>query len=151
AVRKRSSSAAHPRTTIRTKRTRSGAMARLISRLALGVALAAVLAGDGTAQSPSNATGWPGSNYNESANRYSPLDQITARNVASLQPAWRFHLKPANYTGALKLDEAIPVVIGNTMYVASPYGAVHALDATTGVENWKFQLPKNDVPSKRGL
>src|SRR5215467_1766868 len=68
AVRKRSSSAAHPRTTIRTKRTRSGAMARLISRLALGVGLAAVLAGDGTAQSPSSATGWPSSNYNESAN-----------------------------------------------------------------------------------
>jgi quinoprotein glucose dehydrogenase len=126
-------------------------MATFTSRLALGVAFAAALAGDGTAQSPSSATGWPGSNYNESANRYSPLDQIRAANVATLQPAWRFHLKPAGYSGALKLDEAIPVVIGNTMYVASPYGAVHALDATTGVEKWKFQLPNNDVPSKRGL
>src|ERR1700687_1490288 len=126
-------------------------MATFTSRLALGVAFAAALAGDGTAQSPPSATGWPGSNYNESANRYSPLDQIRAANVATLQPAWRFHLKPAGYSGALKLDEAIPVVIGNTMYVASPYGAIHALDATTGVEKWKFQLPNNDAPSKRGL
>jgi quinoprotein glucose dehydrogenase len=127
-------------------------MATLTSRLALGVAFAAVLAGIGAAQqASSNATGWPGSNYNETANRYSPLDQITAANVAQLQPAWRFHLKPAGYTGALKTDEAIPVVIGNTMFVASPYGAIHALDATTGVEKWKFPLPNNDVPSKRGL
>lgn len=126
-------------------------MAGFTSRLALGVAFAALLGATGGAQVSPNATGWSASNYNESANRYSPLDQITAANVATLQPAWRFHLKPAGYTGPLKVDEAIPVVIGNTMYIASPYGAIHALDATTGVEKWKFQLPNNDVPSKRGL
>jgi quinoprotein glucose dehydrogenase len=126
-------------------------MARFTSRLALGLAFAALSAATGGAQVPANATGWSASNYNESANRYSPLDQITAANVATLQPAWRFHLKPAGYTGPLKVDEATPVVIGNTMYIASPYGVVHALDATTGVEKWKFQLPNNDVPSKRGL
>src|SRR5712691_1406434 len=127
-------------------------MATFTSRLAMGVALAAASLGAiGAAQRPSSPTDWPSSNYNESANRYSPLDQINAANVATLQPAWRFHLKPAGYTGAPKVDEAIPVVIGNTMYLASPYGAIHALDATTGVEKWKFQLPNNDVPSKRGL
>ncbi len=123
-------------------------MATLASRLALGVAFAAVLAGSGAAQ---YASGWSASNYNESGNRYSPLDQINAANVATLLPAWRFHLKPASYTGPLKLSEAIPLVIGGTMYVASPYGAIHALDPATGVEKWKFQLPNNDVPSKRGV
>ena len=126
-------------------------MARFTSRLALGVAFAALLGATGGAQVRPTDTGWSASNYNESGNRYSPLDQITAENVATLQPAWRFHLKPAGYTGPLKVDEAIPVVIGNTMYIASPYGAIHALDATTGVEKWKFQLPNHDVPSKRGL
>lgn len=126
-------------------------MATLTSKLALGVAVAAVLSGTSGAQSPSGATDWPASNYNESGNRYSPLDQITPANVATLQPSWRFHLKPAGYTGPLKLDEAIPVVIGDTMYIASPYGFVHALDATTGAEKWKFKLPNNDVPSKRGV
>src|SRR6185295_14774019 len=115
-------------------RIRRGTMARFTSRLALGVALAALLGATAGAQVPPNATGWSASNYNESANRYRPLDQITAANVATLQPAWRFHLKPTGYTGPLKVDEAIPVVIGNTMYIASPYGAIHALDATTGVE-----------------
>ena len=123
-------------------------MARFASRLLLGVAVAAVLGSSSIAQ---NATGWSASNYNGSANRYSPLTQITAANVATLQPAWRFRLKPAGYTGPLKTDEAIPIVIGNTMYIASPYGAIHALDATTGQEKWKFQLPNGDVPSKRGL
>src|SRR5262245_65065465 len=132
-------------------RIRRVTMARCTSKLALAVVFAALLGSTGVAQVAANATGWSASNYNASANRYSPLDQITAANVATLQPAWRFHLKPAGYTGALKVDEAIPVVIGNTMYIASPYGAIHALDATTGVEKWKFQLPNNDVPSKRGL
>ena len=125
-------------------------MARFSSRLALGVAVAAVLSVSGAAQIPTPAGGWTASNFNETANRYSPLDQITAANVATLQPAWRFHMKPAGYTGALKTDEAIPVVIGNMMYVASPYGFVHALDATTGVEKWKFHLPrhKRDDPNE---
>ena len=104
-----------------------------------------------TAADPPAATGWPSSNYANSANRYSPLDQITAQNVATLQQVWSFHLKPATYTGRLREDEAIPIVIGNTLYLASPYGAIHALDATTGVEKWRFPLPNNDIPSKRGL
>ena len=33
----------------------------------------------------------------------------------------------------------------------SPYGAIIALDATTGAEKWRFQLPNNDTPSKRGI
>jgi quinoprotein glucose dehydrogenase len=126
-------------------------MVRLASRLALGAALAAATATVGIAQGKTGATDWPSTNYANSANRYSPLEQITAQNVATLQQAWSFHLKPAGYTGRSREDEAIPLVIGTTMYLASPYGAIHALDATTGVEKWKFQLPNNELPSKRGL
>src|SRR6185295_573239 len=97
------------------------------------------------------ATDWPSTNYDQSANRYSPLTQITAKNVSTLQQVWSFHLKPAGYTGRLREDEAIPIVIGNTMYLGSPYGAVIALDATTGAEKWRFQLPNNELPSKRGV
>jgi quinoprotein glucose dehydrogenase len=99
----------------------------------------------------SGATDWPSTNYDQSANRYSPLTQITARNVGTLQQVWSFHLKPAGFVGRMREDEAIPIVIGNTMYLASPYGAVIALDATTGAEKWRFQLPNNDTPSKRGV
>src|SRR5258706_15859218 len=103
-------------------------MARFVSRLALGAAFAVACAALISAQGTSSATGWPSANFSNTANRYSPLDQITAQNVATLQKAWSIHLKPAGYTGRLREQEAIPVVIGNTMYLASPYGAVIALD-----------------------
>ncbi len=129
----------------------SRALAGLASRLVVGVAVAAALAAASSAQGTRGATDWPNTNYAQSANRYSPLDQITAQNVATLQRAWSFHLKPADYTGRLREAAAIPLVIGNTMYLGSPYGVIHALDATTGAERWKFQLPHNDRPSKRGV
>src|SRR6476659_10028141 len=99
------------------------------------VALAAVAStAVSTAGGAPGATDWPSVNYDQTANRYSPLTQITAKNVGTLQQAWSVHLKPAGFTGPMREDEAIPIVIGNTMYLASPYGAVIALDATTGAE-----------------
>src|SRR5262249_48333577 len=103
------------------------------------------------AQRTSGATDWPSSNYDQSANRYSPLTQITTKNVDTLQEVWSFHLKPAGYTGRLREDEAIPIVIGNTMFLGSPYGAVIALTARTGAEKWRFSLPNNEVPAPRGV
>jgi len=126
-------------------------MSGFASRVGLGVAIAATLAVVGDAAGPNTATDWRSTNYDDTANRYSPLTQITADNVTQLQQAWSFHLKPAGYTGRPREDEAIPLVVGNVMYLASPYGAIHALDATTGGEKWKFTLPNNDLPAKRGL
>jgi quinoprotein glucose dehydrogenase len=116
---------------------------------AKGIAPASTAAS--TAGGATGATDWPSTNYDQSANRYSPLTQITGKNVGTLQQVWSFHLKPAGFTGPMREDEAIPIVIGNTMYLGSPYGAVIALDATTGVEKWRFQLPNNELPSKRGV
>jgi len=115
------------------------------------VALAATSTAVSSADGPPRATDWPSTNYDQTANRYSPLTQITASNVGTLQKVWSFHLKPAGFTGPMREDEAIPIVIANTMYLASPYGDVFALDATTGVEKWKFRLPNNELPSKRGV
>src|SRR6266487_251467 len=129
-------------------------MAGLASRLALGAACAALAATStavSTVDGAPGATDWPSTNYDQTANRYSPLTQITAKNVGTLQQVWSFHLKPDGFTGPMREDEAIPIVIGNTMYLGSPYGAVIALDATTGSEKWRFQLPNNELPSKRGV
>src|SRR3954447_21671586 len=118
-------------------RRESITMPGFASRLFLGAACAAALAAVSSAQGTPAATDWPSTNYDQTANRYSPLDQITARNVTTLKQAWSYHLKPAGYTGRLREDEAVPLVIANTMYLASPYGAIIALDATTGTEKWK--------------
>src|SRR6185295_18172002 len=114
------------------------------SRLVLGVAFVALAAAP-------VATDWPSTNYDQTANRYSPLTQITRANVATLERAWSIHLKPAGFTGPMREDQAIPIVIGNMMYLGSPYGDVIALDASTGAEKWRFHLPNNELPSKRGV
>src|SRR5262245_19066706 len=101
-------------------------MVSITSRLAVSVALlslAVAPAAVRTADGP-GATDWPSTNYDQTANRYSPLKQITAANVSSLERVWSVHLAPAGFVGRMREDEAIPIVIGNTMYLASPYGAV---------------------------
>lgn len=126
-------------------------MATFKSRLSAGVVIAAAAVAGAIAQNTPEPAGWPASNYDHTANRYSPLTQITRANVATLQRAWSIHLKPAGYSGRLLRGDAIPIVIGNTMYAGSPYGEVIALDATSGAEKWRSQLPNKDIPAKRGI
>src|SRR6267142_1534610 len=53
---------------------------------------------------------------------YSPLDQITPANIATLQPEWGFS------TGVSSGHEAAPIVNGGVMFVATPGNQVIALD-----------------------
>jgi len=71
--------------------------------------------------------------------RYSKLNQITAANVGKLQVAWTFS------TGVLRGHEGGPLIVGNMMYVHTPFpNKVYALDLAN--ENkivWKYE-PKQD-------
>ena len=71
--------------------------------------------------------------------RYSKLNQITAANVGKLQVAWTFS------TGVLRGHEGGPLIIGNMMYVHTPFpNKVYALDLSQ--ENkivWAYE-PKQD-------
>ncbi len=71
--------------------------------------------------------------------RYSKLDQITNENVGDLQVAWMFS------TGVLRGHEGSPLVVGDTMYVHTPFpNIVYALDlANNGKILWKYE-PKQD-------
>ena len=71
--------------------------------------------------------------------RYSQLDQITNENVGDLQVSWMFS------TGVLRGHEGGPLVIGDTMYVHTPFpNIVYALDlANEGKILWKYE-PKQD-------
>jgi len=86
-----------------------------------------------------NAKDWvmPTGNY---ANwRYSELGQITKDNVADLQVAWTFS------TGVLRGHEGGPLVIGDVMYIHTPFpNIVYALDLNdNGRVIWKYE-PKQD-------
>ena len=71
--------------------------------------------------------------------RYSKLDQINAGNVDKLQVAWTFS------TGVLRGHEGSPLVIGDVMYVHTPFpNIVYALDLNAdGKIIWKYE-PKQD-------
>ena len=76
--------------------------------------------------------------------RFSPLKQINDQNVGQLKLVYAFQL------GALRSNEATPLVIGDTMYIPSSSGpkSVYALDARTGVIKWQYQpdLPEDFEP-----
>src|SRR5690348_3621138 len=71
--------------------------------------------------------------------RYSKLDQITRDNVKNLKVAWTFS------TGVLRGHEGSPLVVGDVMYVHTPFpNIVYALDLKNeGKIIWKYE-PKQD-------
>ncbi|WP_454617160.1 lanthanide-dependent methanol dehydrogenase XoxF5 [Bradyrhizobium cenepequi] len=71
--------------------------------------------------------------------RYSKLNQINASNVGKLQVAWTFS------TGVLRGHEGGPLIIGNIMYVHTPFpNKVYALDLSQDNKIvWKYE-PKQD-------
>ncbi|TCK31557.1 PQQ-dependent dehydrogenase (methanol/ethanol family) [Ancylobacter aquaticus] len=71
--------------------------------------------------------------------RYSKLDQINAGNVGKIQVAWTFS------TGVLRGHEGGPLIIGDVMYVHTPFpNIVYALDLNNdGRIMWKYE-PKQD-------
>jgi lanthanide-dependent methanol dehydrogenase len=79
----------------------------------------------------------PAGNY--SATRYSALKQITAANVKDLIPAW------TSSTGVLRGHEGQPLVIGDVMYLHTPFpDNVYALDLRNdGKILWSYG-PKQD-------
>ncbi|MDB5619372.1 lanthanide-dependent methanol dehydrogenase XoxF5 [Tardiphaga sp.] len=103
------------------------------------VAAGAANANDELLKMQQNPKDWviPAGNY--ASQRYSELKQITAANVGKMQVAWTFS------TGVLRGHEGGPLVIGNMMYVHTPFpNIVYALDLAN--ENkivWKYE-PKQD-------
>ncbi|MET0221184.1 MAG: lanthanide-dependent methanol dehydrogenase XoxF5 [Bradyrhizobium sp.] len=71
--------------------------------------------------------------------RYSKLNQINASNVGKLQVAWTFS------TGVLRGHEGGPLIIGNMMYVHTPFpNKVYALDLSQDNKIvWRYE-PKQD-------
>ena len=70
--------------------------------------------------------------------RHSDLKQINKDNVKNLRVAWTFS------TGVLRGHEGGPLVIGDTLYVHSPFpNKVFAIDLETQKINWKYE-PKQD-------
>ena len=79
----------------------------------------------------------PGGDYG--VTRFSELKQINTNNVKNLEVAWTMS------TGVLRGHEGQPLVIGNMMYLVTPYpNNVYAIDLNNiGKFAWRFLPPKD--------
>src|SRR5687767_1506667 len=98
-------------------------------------------AASASASAPAADKEWTMPNKNLSATRYSGLTEINTENVKNLKAAWTFS------TGVLRGHEGEPIVVGSTMYLATPFpNIVYALDLTKegAPVKWKYS-PKQDA------
>ncbi|WP_253189888.1 MULTISPECIES: methanol/ethanol family PQQ-dependent dehydrogenase [Paraburkholderia] len=90
---------------------------------------------DSLMKNPSN---WAAQAGDYANHRYSPLKQINENNVGKLQVAWTMS------TGVLRGHEGAPLVIGDTMYIHSPFpNKVIAINLKDQTFLWQY-LPKQD-------
>lgn len=98
--------------------------------------------------SSTQAQDWPSYGGDNGSRKYSPLDQINASNVSTLEVAWswdsvdnataadniaqeNFRVMPAGF-------KATPIVIDGVMYIPTSFGRVVAMDAASGEQKWVF-------------
>jgi len=80
-----------------------------------------------------------GRDYNEQ--RFSPLTQITDKNVGQLGLAWSADLETA------RGQEATPLMHDGVLYVSTAWSMVKAFDARTGVLKWSYdpKVPRDTL------
>jgi len=87
--------------------------------------------------------GWPVYGSDKASSKYSPLDQIHARNVGQLRIAWQWtspdvklvKQDPSLYSGKF---EATPVMANGVLYISTSLNQVVAIDAATGHTIWVY-------------
>ena len=89
---------------------------------------------------------WPVYGHDPGGMRYSPLTQITTRNVSRLRRAWTYHTGERG-----RQFESTPIVVGNVMYLSTQTSRVVALEPETGKELWSFDPKVRRPREHRGV
>jgi PQQ-dependent dehydrogenase (methanol/ethanol family) len=113
----------------------------LVAAVAMGVLVAvpiSVSANDDVKALSSDVNNWAMWGRTYDGARYSPLSEINAGNVGNLQVAWTFS------TGVLRGHEGGPMVIGDTMYIHTPFpNKVFSINLADQTINWSY-VPVQD-------
>jgi len=116
-------------------------MKRLLigSTVAMALCAGTVSANEGLMRDIADPNKWSIQTGDYANTRYSELKEINRHNVKRIAPAWTFS------TGVLRGHEGSPLVIGDIMYVHTPFpNIVYALDLNNdGAIIWKYE-PKQD-------
>ncbi len=116
---------------------------KIVSRGALVIAAAAIaqvgLADSDLEQQMANSASWASQAGDYANHRHSQLAQVNADNADKLQVAWTMS------TGVLRGHEGSPLVIGDTMYMHTPFpNNVYAVNLKDQTFKWKYE-PKQDT------
>ncbi|HEV2550122.1 MAG TPA: methanol/ethanol family PQQ-dependent dehydrogenase [Stellaceae bacterium] len=111
----------------------------LLVAAAVALPLSGALANDELMKLEKDPNQWVMPTGDYANQRYSQLNQINAQNVQNLRPVWSFS------TGVLRGHEGAPLVVGDVMYVHTPFpNNVFALDLkNNGQILWKYE-PRQD-------
>lgn len=81
---------------------------------------------------------WPVYGGNYFNQRFSSLNQINTGNVANLKGVCTFQFNTDDKLLPHSSLETSPIEVNGTLYVTGPLDQVHAIDATTCNERWKY-------------
>jgi len=93
-----------------------------------------------------SAQEWPYYGGDQGGTKHSPLEQINLKNIEKLKPAWEWRTgeEPLSQYGTSPgTFQTTPLMIGNVLYLSTPYNRVIALDAETGKQLWESILGGN--------
>lgn len=104
--------------------------------------------GGAAAAAATDDTTWPAYGNDPGGSRYADVNQITAENVDALQTVWTYRtgdLGEGFPSRARMAFEATPILIDGVLYLSTPYGQIHAVDAASGRRLWRFdaELPND--------
>ena len=97
---------------------------------------------------------WRSYGNDPGSSRYSSLQEITTANVGNLRVAWTYRTGDlsdgkATWNGqkvwAKSTFEATPLMVDDTLYIATPFNRIVALDPETGTEKWSFDPKLNRI------
>jgi quinohemoprotein ethanol dehydrogenase len=78
-----------------------------------------------------SGTDWPGFGRTYGEQHFSPLNQIDSHSIGRLGLAWYIDLPPGNAATE-------PVEVGGVLYYAQGLSVIHAVDAASGKELWRY-------------
>jgi quinoprotein glucose dehydrogenase len=129
----------------------------LVALLTLGVTVGRRIQAQ-EAKAPAAAAEWPSYGGDKASSKYSPLDQVDAKNFRSLKVAWTWRspeedVVKANLNLTTWVWESTPLMVGGVLYVSTSLSQVAAIDAATGKTRWVYdpETWKNGTPSNNGF
>jgi quinoprotein glucose dehydrogenase len=111
------------------------------SFVGLLTAVVLISAGPGTPRLGPPGGDWQAYGCDAGGSRWSPLSRIDRSNVTKLAVAWTYRTGEdvsKSVVGEKAAFEATPIMVDGTLYLATPFNRVIALDPETGKRKWIY-------------